>query len=226
LIFCNFKASARELVGELGAAGLSVERLDGDLDQAQRTEVLARFRNQSLRYLVATDVAGRGLDVEGLDLVINFELPKEPEVYVHRIGRTGRAGREGLAISLASRPNDERIRAAEEAAGSVIEELGLGAGRGTQALLRSLAGSPRMATIRLLGGRRDKLRPGDILGALTGKTGRIDGCDVGKIEVHERVTFVAIRERVARDAARSLDTERIKKRRFRATLVGGKRRSS
>ena len=228
LVLCNFKATVSELARTLAASGLSVDRLDGDLDQFHRDQVLARFRNQSVRVLIATDVAGRGIDVEGLDLVINFELPSQPEVYVHRIGRTGRAGKKGVAISLTTGPRDSRIEAAELLTGRPIETLEREPGDdpGLAALLEALAGSPRMETILISGGRKDRVRPGDILGALTGDAGGLRGGDVGKIEVQERLSYVAVSKRVSRAAVGRLNSGRIKGKRFRATLVGaGKSRS-
>src|SRR5690606_29802096 len=93
LVFANFKASVASLQQALSSAGLSVSALHGDLEQHERDRVMAKFRNGSTRILVATDVAARGIDVQGLDLVINYELPKQPAIYVHRVGRTGRAGK-------------------------------------------------------------------------------------------------------------------------------------
>ncbi|MDA1265636.1 MAG: ATP-dependent RNA helicase DbpA [Planctomycetota bacterium] len=222
LVFCNFKATVSELARTLAAAGVSVDRLDGDLDQFHRDQVLARFRNQSVRVLIATDVAGRGIDVEGLDLVINYELPAQPEIYVHRIGRTGRAGKQGVAISLTTGPRDSRVEAAELLTGRPIETLAREPGDdpGLAALLESLAGSPRMETILISGGRKDRVRPGDILGALTGDAGGLRGGDVGKIEVQERLSYVAVATRVSRAAVERLNSGRIKGKRFRATLVG------
>jgi ATP-independent RNA helicase DbpA len=222
LVLCNFKATVSELARTLAASGLSVDRLDGDLDQFHRDQVLARFRNHSVRVLIATDVAGRGIDVEGLDLVINFELPSQPEVYVHRIGRTGRAGKKGVAISLTTGPGDSRIEAAELLTGRPIETLEREPGDdpGLAALLEALAGSPRMETILISGGRKDRVRPGDILGALTGDAGGLRGGDVGKIEVQERLSYVAVSKRVSRAAVGRLNSGRIKGKRFRATLVG------
>jgi len=223
LIFCNFKATVVELAERLAAAGLSVDRLDGDLEQPERELVLARFRNQSVRVLVATDVAGRGLDVEGLDLVINYELPQKPEIYVHRIGRTGRAGRTGVAVSITTSPDDPRIAAAEKLTGTRVEtfvrEQGL-----PPTPLEGLASPPKMATIRIDGGRRDKLRPGDVLGALTGKAAGLRGSEVGKIEVHERLTYVAVALQAAPLAVKRLNSAGIKNKSFRATLVGASRR--
>ena len=222
LVFCNFKATVSQLTRELTAAALSADRLDGDLDQFDRDQVLARFRNQSVRILIATDVAGRGIDVEGLDLVINFELPSVPEVYLHRIGRTGRAGRKGVAISLTTGRRDSRIEAAEQLTGERIKTLTWEPGQvpGLRALLDALAAGPLMETILVSGGRKDRVRPGDILGALTGDAGGLCAADVGRIEVRDTLSYVAVSRRVSRDAVQRLDSGRIKGKRFRATLVG------
>jgi ATP-independent RNA helicase DbpA len=221
LVFCNFKATARELTRRLASAGLCVDRLTGDLEQFERDQVLACFRNQSLRLLIATDVAGRGLDVEGLDLVVNFELPSQPEVYVHRIGRTGRAGREGVAISLTTGARDSRIAAAEQLTGGAIETLTRDPhdDPGLAALVQGLARGARMQTILISGGRKQRVRPGDILGALTGEAGGLRGGDVGRIEVRDRVSYVAVSRRLARGAVARLNTGKIKGVRRKATLV-------
>jgi ATP-independent RNA helicase DbpA len=120
LLFCNFKSSVSELQQELANAGFSVDRLDGDLEQFQRDQVLAKFRNQSVRILIATDVAGRGIDVEDLELVVNFELPPKPNIYVHRIGRTARAGKAGVAVSLVSGRERSKVQAIEAATGETV----------------------------------------------------------------------------------------------------------
>ncbi|MEM7518694.1 MAG: helicase-related protein, partial [Planctomycetota bacterium] len=187
LIFCNFKKTVVALTEDLAGAGLSVDRFDGDLDQFHRDQVLARFRNQSLRVLIATDVAGRGIDVEGLDLVVNFELPLQPEVYVHRIGRTGRAGKPGLALSLSSGPADPKTEAAEALTGTAIEFIDPEpfAASNLDSLLEKLRQAPRMETILISGGRKDKVRPGDIVGALTGDAGGLEGNQIGTIEVQD-----------------------------------------
>jgi ATP-independent RNA helicase DbpA len=222
LVFCNMKSTVAELARALTAAGLSVDRLDGNLDQFQRDQVLARFRNGSVRILIATDVAGRGIDVEGLDLVVNFELPMQPEIYVHRIGRTGRAGRKGVAISMTTGPRDSRIAAAEELTGTAIETLTRTPDDDPSlpALLTALARAPRMETILISGGRKDRVRPGDILGALTGEAGGLQATEVGMIEVRDRLSYVAVSRNVSREAVARLNRGRIKGRRFRASLVG------
>ncbi|MCW1922482.1 DEAD/DEAH box helicase [Luteolibacter arcticus] len=100
IIFCNTKRSVDECTESLLARGYTVDRLHGDITQQMRERVLRRFRDGTIELLVATDVAARGLDVENIDVVFNYDLPQDPEDYVHRIGRTGRAGRSGRAVSF------------------------------------------------------------------------------------------------------------------------------
>lgn len=100
IIFCNTKRSVDECTESLLARGYTVDRLHGDITQQMRERVLRRFREGTIELLVATDVAARGLDVENIDVVFNYDLPQDPEDYVHRIGRTGRAGRSGRAVSF------------------------------------------------------------------------------------------------------------------------------
>src|SRR5436190_14302812 len=102
IIFCNTKRMVDDLVDHLNAQGYSADRLHGDMNQAQRDRVMNKFRKSGLEFLVATDVAARGIDVDDIQVVFNYDLPYDGEDYVHRIGRTGRAGRAGRAISFAS----------------------------------------------------------------------------------------------------------------------------
>jgi len=108
LVFCNTKARTDNVTEELRKAGLKAEALHGDLSQSMRTQVMGRFKNAQINVLVATDVAARGLDVNNVDAVFNFDLPHDNEYYVHRIGRTGRAGKTGRAFSFAESRNDDR----------------------------------------------------------------------------------------------------------------------
>lgn len=222
LVFCNQKATVREITMAMRRRGISVDRFDGDLEQFDRDQVLARFRNHSVRILIATDVAGRGLDVEGLDLVINFDLPEQPEIYVHRIGRTGRAGATGVAISMVRNETDRRIKAIEGFTGRPIEILDYKAsqGSGIDQLLEQLADGPKMETILISGGRKNKIRKGDILGALTGDAGGLSSQDIGKIEIQDKLSYVAVSKGVIADAVSCLNRGRIKGKRFRATHVG------
>lgn len=115
IVFCRTKRGVDELTGHLKARGFVAEAIHGDLDQRQRDRVMQSFRHGSIDLLVATDVAARGLDVENVTHVINFDLPSDPESYVHRIGRTGRAGKSGTAITLISPREGRIIRVIEQA---------------------------------------------------------------------------------------------------------------
>src|SRR4051812_42107523 len=198
ILFCNFKATVARIEQALRAAGVSCASLHGDLEQRERDFVMAKFRNHSIRVLVATDVAARGLDIEGLDLVVNVELPFQPEIYVHRIGRTGRAGKTGLAVSLVGPQDRAKVKAIEAAIGAPLERQMAPSTSPEPARAGASPSGPAvhadaaMATLYISGGRKDKLRPGDILGALTGEAGGFPGSDVGKIEIHERFSYVAV----------------------------------
>ncbi len=219
LVFANLKLTVAEIAGAMAKAGVSVASLHGDLEQIDRDRVMAKFRNGSTRVLVATDVAARGIDLERLDLVVNFELPAQPEVYVHRIGRTGRAGHVGLAVSFCARSEQPRLEAIELYTGTPLiptERLKSPPPTGVPVVVERDA---KMATLRLSGGRKDKLRPGDILGALTGEAGGLEGTAIGKIEIHERFSFVAVAKNVSERALQSLSVGRIKGKRFKAELV-------
>jgi ATP-independent RNA helicase DbpA len=225
IVFCNFKATVARVEQALGAAGVSSASLHGNLEQRERDFVMAKFRNHSIRVLVATDVAARGLDIEGLDLVVNFELPFQPEIYVHRIGRTGRAGKAGLAVSLIGPQDRAKVRAIEAAVGSPLERQAAPSGHreaGADTPTPRSAGhsDATMVTLYISGGRKDKLRPGDILGALTGEAGGFPGRDVGKIEIHERFSYVAIARGSAERAIERLGAGRIKGKKFKVGLPG------
>jgi ATP-independent RNA helicase DbpA len=229
IVFCNFKATVTRIEQALGAAGISSAGLHGGLEQKQRDFVMARFRNHSIRVLVATDVAARGLDIEGLDLVVNFELPFQPETYVHRIGRTGRAGKAGMAVSLVGPQDGGKVKAIEAAIGSPLERQTAPREASTKTFERAGAGTPTsrsavdgdalMETLYISGGRKDKMRAGDILGALTGEAGGFPGSDVGKIEIHDRFSYVAITKGSAARAIERLSAGRIKGKRFKVGLA-------
>ena len=223
IVFANQKVTVAKLEEALGAARLSVAALHGDLEQRDRDRVMAKFRNGSTRVLVATDVAARGIDLDHLDIVVNFDLPSQPEIYVHRIGRTGRAGKSGLAISLRTPRDALKLAAIEQYTGVELEAQTLARARSSEpASTRgapSLARPATMVTLRLSGGRKDKLRPGDILGALTGEAGGLEGTQIGKIEIHDRFSFVALARDVSEKALASLRAGRIKGKRFRVDRV-------
>jgi ATP-independent RNA helicase DbpA len=224
LVFCNQKATAAEVAAFLGAQGVAAAALHGDLEQRDRNAVMARFRNQSLRVLVATDVAARGLDVPALDLVVTLDMPVQPEVHVHRVGRTGRAGHKGVAVMLVAPRDQRRVDELCSTLGFTLEPwdpraFPALATRAEGTTTAPPAADAQMQTLWISGGRKDKVRPGDILGALTGEAGGLDGALIGKIEIHDTFSYVAVAQSVAASAVKSLQAGRIKGRRFKVDLV-------
>jgi ATP-independent RNA helicase DbpA len=195
IAFCNTKARCREVADALRELGFSALALYGEMEQRERDETLVRFANRSCAVLVATDVAARGIDIAGLGAVINVDVSKDPEVHVHRVGRTGRAGATGLALSLCA-PNEKRfVRLIEEAQGFTAEWHQLD----EQADDDRAVDPATMVTLCISGGKKDKLRPGDLLGALTGDAG-LTKEQVGKINIFEFMSYVALDRRVAQQA--------------------------
>jgi ATP-independent RNA helicase DbpA len=211
--FCATRQQCDELAASLEAEKISAAALHGDLEQRDRDQVLALFANRSLSVLVATDVAARGLDIAGLELVINVELARDPQVHIHRIGRSGRAGAKGLALSLVAPSEAGRAQAIEELQGSPLtwQLLGELKDRGEPLL-------PPMHSLCIAAGRKDKLRPGDILGALTGEAG-IPGDKVGKIAIFDYQAFVAVDRAIARQALQRLASGKIKGRAVKVRLL-------
>ncbi len=213
LVFCNTKVDCAEVARHLQAQKIVAVALHGDLDQAQRNQVLVRFSNRSASVLIATDVAARGLDVKDIDAVFNYELPPQAEVYVHRIGRTGRAGKTGVAVSLVEEREMWRLMEIEKSLpDALIQQRGIpDAKRGDETLI------PLMTTIQISGGRKNKLRPGDLLGALTAQGG-IPGEAVGSIDLFDTVGFVAVQNKHVSKALRQLSDRPIKGRKYRARV--------
>ncbi|CAJ0783021.1 ATP-dependent RNA helicase DbpA [Ralstonia condita] len=214
LAFCNTKQQCRDLLDVLRAQGIHALALHGELEQRERDQVLIQFANRSCSVLVATDVAARGLDITQLEAVINVDVTPDPEVYVHRIGRTGRADENGWALSLASMDEMGRVGNIEEAMGREVEWHKLDElDTGNDAPLL-----PPMETLQILGGRKEKIRPGDVLGALTGDAG-FRGDQIGKINVTEFSTYVAVERGIARDALRKLNAGTMKGKKVRVRLM-------
>ena len=214
VVFCQTRAQCQELADALNARKISALALHGDLEQRERDQVLAMFANRSCCVLVATDVAARGLDIDGIEAVINLELPRDPAVHIHRIGRSGRAGAKGLALSLVAPGEARRAAAIEEHQGSALQwgNLELLKVRGDERLL------PPMTTLCINGGRKDKLRPGDILGALTGEGG-LPGSAIGKIALYDFNAYVAVERERAREALQRLSERKVKGRPFKARIL-------
>ncbi len=214
LIFCNTRLECQELADALSEHGFAALAIHGDLEQRERDQVLARFANRSISVLVATDVAARGLDIKELPAVIIYELSRNPEVHIHRIGRTGRAGGQGVAISLATARESRLVSAIEAELGSALIRGDLD----DLAAVPAKPAPPPMVTLCIDGGRRNKLRPGDILGALTGEGGGA-GSEVGKITVFDGYTYVAIMRASVAQALACLGKNRIKGRFFKVRII-------
>ncbi|WP_018227517.1 ATP-dependent RNA helicase DbpA [Methyloversatilis universalis] len=214
IAFCNTKRRCREVVSALQAAGIEAIELSGDLEQRDRDRALLRFAQRSVSVLVATDVAARGLDIAGLDAVISVELTPDPEVHVHRIGRTGRGDAEGAAWSLVAPFEQVRAQRIEQAEGRPLEW-------GALADLSPASEAPLvppMATLQILGGRKEKIRPGDVLGALTAYAGFARE-QIGRIDVTDYLTFVAVDRSIAKEAVLRLDGGMVKGRYVKVRVV-------
>ncbi|MCX5742852.1 MAG: ATP-dependent RNA helicase DbpA [Proteobacteria bacterium] len=216
VIFCNHRETCDVVADALTLAGFAAVPLHGGMEQHDRNTVLLMLKNGSLRLLVATDVAARGLDIDELGAVVNYDLPRDGDIYVHRIGRTARAGHTGLAISLVGSGDRRALDdlrdgplASVPLTPLVDADLGRDDGR---------APPPAMITIAIQGGRHDRLRPGDIVGALTTEVG-IAATDIGQISILDRISFVALAAAEGARALAGLEQGRIKKKRFRSYLV-------
>jgi len=205
LAFCNTKQQCRSLLEVLHAQGIKALALHGDMEQRERDQVLIQFANRSYSVLVATDVAARGLDIAQLEAVINVDVTPDPEVHIHRIGRTGRADENGWALSLCGPTDRQRIVTIAQMMRIEPEwhELDELKDEDDSPLV------PPMVTLQILGGRKEKIRPGDVLGALTGEAGYTRE-QVGKITVTDQSTYVAVARDIAREAVRKLSAGKVK----------------
>lgn len=215
LVFCHTKKQCDTVARFLNGRQVEALALHGDLDQRQRDQVLVRFANNSCTVLVATDVAARGLDIKELEMVVNYELPRDPEIYVHRIGRTGRAGETGIALSLFAETERSRVKAVEEYQGRPCVAGNLSA---LQARSGGNLQSP-MVTIQIDSGRKNKIRPGDILGSLTGEGG-LSGSQIGKIDIFDQSSYVAVERASSKSVLSYLSRGKVKGRKVRARKIG------
>ncbi len=210
VIFCNRKQQCQELSDQLRQQGFHALALHGDLEQYDRDQVLVRFSNKSSSILIATDVAARGLDIKDLSAVINYELSTDPEVHIHRIGRTGRADKDGLAISLFAPSEIKKLNAIEAFTGNSVTIKN----SATLKEKENFSLKPAMVTININAGKKSKLRAGDILGALTKNT-NLPGKQIGKIDIFDNISYVAVEQSIARQALKILTEGNIKGRRFK-----------
>ena len=218
LAFCNTKQQCRDLLAVLQAEGFHALTLNGDLEQRERDQVLIQFANRSCSVLVATDVAARGLDIDRLEAVVNVDVTPDPEIYIHRIGRTGRADEDGWAFSLCSPRDRRRVDTIARLTGSEPEWHTLGSlqSGNDEPLV------PPMVTLQMLGGRKDKIRPGDVLGALTAEAPGARNFtreQIGKITVTDQSTYVAVVREIAGEAVRKLATGKVKGKTVKVRVV-------
>lgn len=211
ILFCNTKVEADEIAKTLQDRKIDALAIHGDLEQYERNDVLVQFANKSCRVLVATDVAARGLDIKELSMVVNYDMPHTLETYTHRIGRTGRAGEEGLAVTLYE---ENEIQNADEYRNEtrIFEE---------ESSLKTVNGfdmKPDNITLVIEGGKKDKVRAGDVLGALTGDAG-LKGSSIGKIDIYDRQSYVAIESKLIDEAHKQLKNGKIKGKKFSVWIL-------
>ncbi|MBQ4799983.1 ATP-dependent RNA helicase DbpA [Pseudoalteromonas sp. MMG006] len=211
VVFCNTKVETQQVCDDLADEGFSAVALHGDLEQRDRERTLIHFANKSASILVATDVAARGLDIDDMDMVINYHLAHDTQTHVHRVGRTGRAGKKGIACSIYGEA--EVFKVAQ--IGDHYERDITPEQMPSFNLLDKPPYRPEMVTLMIDSGKKQKVRAGDILGALTGKDG-IAGRQVGKINVLDNVAFVAVERNSSKPALRKLTEGNIKGRKIRA----------
>lgn len=272
LVFCNTKRKVDELVADLKGRGYFAEGLHGDMKQSQRDRVMNGFRNGCTDILVATDVAARGIDVDDVEAVFNYDVPQDDEYYVHRIGRTGRAGREGRAFTLVVGKEIYKLKDIQrycktkirrqpipsvndvaaikvekllEQAGELIATDGLGrmmdlleeyldgsdysatemaaallamqlGETSTQTLPKEEFGDtgaePGMVRMFMNIGKKDRVRIGDILGAVAGESG-MEGALVGTIDMYDNFSFVEVPQEYAAAVLEAMNHSKIKGRR-------------
>ena len=210
LIFCNTKAEVISLTETLQQRGHSTIDIHGDLDQRDRNESVIAFSNASKRIMVATDVASRGLDIKNIELVINYDLPFDKEVYTHRIGRTGRADATGTALSLFSPKDSEKCAyVTAQAKKGEMKDLRV------DAKFKMISDYD---TLCLNGGKKTKLRAGDILGTLCKEIG-IDNKMIGKINITDTKSYIALHHTVIDQVFKALKKVKIKKKKYSAWIL-------
>ena len=207
IVFTNTKLEAKELAESLVQNKIDALAIHGDLEQYERNDVLVQFANKSCPVLVATDVAARGLDIKELSMVVNYDLPHTLETYTHRIGRTARAGAEGIAITLYNKREAEKIEPYKE------DEQHQFLDAAVLKKEQDFEMKPQFVTLVIEGGKKDKIRAGDILGALTGDAG-LKGSSIGKIDIYDRQSYVAIENSLIDEAHKKLKNGKIKNKKF------------
>ncbi len=206
VIFCNTKMTCDSLFDELDGLGFDILVLHSDFEQRDRDETLTLFANKSYPILIATDVAARGLDIDDVDMVINYDMAKDSSVHTHRVGRTARANKSGRAITLVNEYDLENID-------EIQEEIHFSNTQDLQDDLSFKLDAP-YRTLYINGGKKHKVRAGDILGSLIQEVG-LQKEDVGKITIFNFYTYVAVKKEVEEKAFKGLENGKIKGKRFK-----------
>ncbi|MCW8955075.1 MAG: ATP-dependent RNA helicase DbpA [Sulfurimonas sp.] len=211
IVFCNTKIEADEIANSLQKKNIDALAIHGDLEQYERNDVLVQFANKSATVLVATDVAARGLDIKELSMVVNYDIPHGEETYTHRIGRTGRAGAEGLAFTLYEASEIQNVNEYKNDTRIFEDATSL-------KVVNGFDMKPANVTLVIEGGKKDKVRAGDLLGALTGDAG-LQGSSIGKIDIYERQSYVAIENSKIDEAYEKLKNGKIKGKKFSVWIL-------
>lgn len=204
IIFCNTKVEVDRVDEMLYKLGFDSLAFHGDFSQYERDEIFIRFSNRSIPILVATDIASRGLDIDDVNLVVNYDLPDKPENYTHRIGRTGRLDAKGIAISIYQIEQKDKLNFI---APKVIK-------KSFENRIKKLPIQTSLVTLVIAGGKQQKVRKGDILGTLC-KDLNINSSDIGNINITPKVSFVAIDKDVFIKVLKNVERIKIKGKRFK-----------
>jgi ATP-independent RNA helicase DbpA len=204
IIFCNTKVEVDRVDEMLYKLGFDSLAFHGDFSQYERDEIFIRFSNRSIPILVATDIASRGLDIDDVNLVVNYDLPDKPENYTHRIGRTGRLDAKGIAISIYQIEQKDKLNFI---APKVIK-------KSFENRIKKLPIQTSLVTLVIAGGKQQKVRKGDILGTLC-KDLNINSSHIGNINITPKVSFVAIDKDIFIKVLKNVERIKIKGKRFK-----------
>lgn len=235
VIFANTQKKVEMIYNELTALNYPCDKIHGGMEQDDRIKVMSNFRKGYFRYLIATDVAARGIDIDDITHVINFDIPVLRENYVHRIGRTGRAGKEGRAITFVTKADDRRV---DEINSYTGRELVIRQEKPSRKSVKRLKGeferklnekrvvkidkssnlSNEIMKLHINAGKKTKMRPVDIVGTLCSIEG-VEACDIGVINVQDISTFVEVLNNKGDMVLKALQSKNIKGRPRKVTKV-------
>jgi len=223
MVFCSTKRMVDTLAHKLRAYGYSADSIHGDLTQSARDKVMQKFRSGKLKVLIATDVAARGLDIENVTHVFNWDIPENPEDYVHRIGRTARAGKSGKAITFVSQDEQHLVRAIESFGRTKIEAHDVPETRGRDTVKRQLdfdeyADNFGMVPFKINLGKRDGVGLVDLLKFIERKTGIIEHL-IGNVEIGDESSNIELHKSVAFRAMKDLERHTVGSKSVRLDMV-------